>query len=102
VASLPVADPLGRNVDKRLARFEWWPVRRQSPDAIGQDADENVFGWEGAASVVARPAQITCSYAHVHLRLQSSEGSSSYPSSYSRCPGGLCNCVRRRWLRSWL
>ena len=72
VTALPVADPLWRDVDQRLAGFEGRPVRRQAPDAIGQDADEDVFGWEGAASVVAQPAQVPCDDAHVQGRLQGS------------------------------
>jgi hypothetical protein len=58
VAALPVTDPLGRDVDERLAGCEGWPARRQLPDASVQDADEHVFRWEGAVSVVAQPAQV--------------------------------------------
>jgi hypothetical protein len=43
VAGLPVADPLGRDVDERLAGCEGKPARRQVPDAIVQDAYEDVF-----------------------------------------------------------
>ena len=53
VAGLPVADPLWRDVDKRLARCEGWPGRWQMPGAVGQDTDEDIFRWEGSASVVA-------------------------------------------------
>jgi hypothetical protein len=55
MAGLPVADPLGRDVDQRLAGFEGRPGRRHLPGVIGQDADEDIFGREGAARVVARP-----------------------------------------------
>lgn len=58
MATLPVADPLGRDVDQRLIRRERWPVWRQRPDPTGQDADEDIFGWESATSIVTRPAQI--------------------------------------------
>jgi hypothetical protein len=92
VAALPVADPLWRNVDQRLAGCEGWPVRRQRPDTIGQDADEDVFGWEGAASVVSQPLQVLCDDAHALGRLQRFQGL-RYPAIllffYSSCPPGL-------------
>jgi hypothetical protein len=70
VAGLPVADPLGRDVDQRLAGCERWPGRRQRQDALSQDADEDIFGWEGATRVVARPAQVL--YDNAQLCLQRS------------------------------
>lgn len=60
VAGFPVTDPLGRDVDERLAGFEGWPARRQRPGVVGQDTDEHVFGREDATSIVARPAQVLC------------------------------------------
>jgi hypothetical protein len=56
MAVLPIADPLGRYIDQRLVGRQGWPVLRQAPDAIGQDADENVFRWKRAASVMPQPA----------------------------------------------
>src|SRR6185437_137048 len=88
VAGLPVADPLGRDVDQRLVGREGWPRRRQRPGALGQDADEDVFGWEGAASVVALPAQVLYDDTHAQWRLQGA----SHPSCY-RSPGGKARAV---------
>ena len=96
VAGLPVADPLWRDVDQRLARFEGWPVRRQSPDAIGQNADENVFGWE------APPASWPSQRRYRVLMLMFTDVS-RIPRVlrailHRFAPGGLCDYVRRRWL----
>jgi hypothetical protein len=68
VASLPVADPLWRNVDERLVGSEGEPTRRQWPDAFVQDAYKDVFRYEGAASIMSQPAHVPRNDAHEHLQ----------------------------------
>jgi hypothetical protein len=71
VAGLPVTDPLGRDIHQRLAGCERWPGRWQRPGALSHDADEDIFEWEGATSIVARPAQVLCDNAQGFLQRSS-------------------------------
>ena len=68
VAGLPVADPLGRDVDQRLAGREGRPVRRQAPGVVSKNASEDVFRWEDAARIVAQPAQVLRDDTHGRLQ----------------------------------
>jgi hypothetical protein len=83
MAGLPIADPLGRYIDQRLVGLQGWPVLRQAPDTIGQDADEDIFGWERAASVMPQPAQVAGNDAHRRLQRLQFAGSSD-PATFGR------------------